>query len=155
MLLIARIITFLGPRLTTALLATCGVLVMVWGLPRASRYRLPWRWRIGILYIGLGLIFWPFFYLFFGHLDLEMVWIPIWIATFATFGVGIRRLLWSDKFRPGGSYSHPYDVGWTLRPRPENPSQDDLVADTIENLSSNPFAVMLSRWTRRPKSDRK
>jgi hypothetical protein len=155
MLFVARIITLLGPRLTTLLLAACGVLVMMWGLPRANRYRLPWRWRIGILYIGLGLIFWPAFYLFVGHADLETVWIPIWFATLATFGVGIRRLLFADKFKPGGSYSSPYDVGWTLRPRPENPPQDDLLRDTIENVSSNPFAVMLSRWARRPKSARK
>src|SRR5437588_8267067 len=39
-------------------------------MPRANRHRLPWRWRIGVLETGLGLILWPAFYARFGHLDL-------------------------------------------------------------------------------------
>jgi hypothetical protein len=149
--------SLLGRQFTVAFATMCGVLVMVWGLPRAKRYRLPWRWRVGILYIGLGLVFWPPFYFFFGHLDLEMVWIPIWGATFLTFAVGIRRLRWANKFEPGGSFRHPYDLGWLMRPRPARSpaTTEGLLRDTIEDFvedQSNPLAPIL-RYERRHKQN--
>ena len=147
-----------GRQFTVALLVICGVWVIAWGLPRANQYQLPWRWRVGILYIGLGLIFWPPFYFFFAHLDLEMVWIPIWFATFLTFVVGIKRLLWANRFEPGGSFRHPYDLGWIVRPRPPknlNPSGGEVLRDTVEDFiedQSNPLAPVL-RLRRRQKPE--
>ena len=35
-----------------------------------------------------------------------------------------------------------YDFGWVMRPRPKNPSQEDLVRGFVEELS-NPFAALL------------
>jgi len=66
-----------------------GLWVLYWGMPCAQRYRLPRRWRVGILAIGRGVIFWHLFFFFFGHADLGMVWIPIWFATLFTFVTGI------------------------------------------------------------------
>jgi hypothetical protein len=136
-------------QVTVALLVLCGVWVLSWGMPRANQYRLPWRWRVGILYIGLGLIFWPLFYFFFGHLDLEMVWIPIWFATLFTFVVGIKRLFTANAYEPGGSFRHPYDLGWLMRPRPAknpNPTASELFQDSVEDFvenQSNPLAPIL------------
>ena len=135
------------PRVSLGFFVALGVLVLLWGLPRANRFCLPWRWRIGILYIGVGLIFWPTFYFFFGHLDLEMVWIPVWLATFVTFGVGIRRLLWANTFAPGGSQASPYDLGWVLRPRGPTRSPDDVIQNAFEDLS-NPLSAPIRLWSR-------
>jgi hypothetical protein len=111
--------------LVVDLLMSLGVLVLVWGMPRANRYGLPWRWRIGVLSTGLGLIFWPSFYAHFGHLDLEMVWIPIWFATFYTFAMGIGSLLGANMFKSLGGVHNPYDFGWIMRPPAKNPSPWD------------------------------
>jgi hypothetical protein len=144
----------LEAQATVAVLMVCGAWVLCWGLPRADRYRLPWRWRVGILYLGLGLIFWPGFYFFFGHVDLEMVWIPIWIATVLTFFTGIKRLLMANVYAPGGSFHHPDDLGWLLRlrsPRGAHPSASELLQDSVESLiedQSNPLAPIL-RFHRR------
>ncbi len=146
---------------TVATLVLAGILILSWGMPRASTYRLPWRWRVGILYIGGGLIVWPLFYLFFGQLDLEMVWIPIWVATLMTFVIGIKRLAMANVYKPGGSFQHPYDLGWLMRPRPApdpNPTANELLTDAVESFiedQSNPLAPFLRfrrRHTRRPPS---
>ena len=69
-----------------------GILVLVWGLPRA-KHRSPYNWCSGILAVGLGLIGWSAFYAAFGYADLEMVWILVWGATFWTFAAGISQLI--------------------------------------------------------------
>jgi hypothetical protein len=132
-----------------------GVLVLVWGMPRASRHLLPWRWRVGILMIGLGLIFWPLFYFFYGHEDLEMVWLPIWMATIATFVVGIVRLIWADIWGPSpsgvkGNWGN--DFGWVMRPRPEPRTGMELFQQNMEDRA-NPWAGGLRRifeWSKAP-----
>jgi hypothetical protein len=129
-------------------------------MPRAAQYRLPWRWRVGILYIGLGLIFWPVFYFFLGHLDLEMVWIPIWFATIFTFATGIKRLFMANTYEPGGSFRHPYDLGWLMRPRrptSSNPTASELLQEEAQSFiedQSNPLTPML-RFNRRVARQRK
>ncbi len=139
---------------TVILSVISGTVVLVWGLPQAHRYVLPWRWRVGILYVGLGLMLWPPFYFFFGHLDLEMVWIPIWAATSMTFVIGIKRLLGANTYAPGGSFQHPYDLGWIMRPRRprnSNPTGEELIHDAVEDFiedQSNPLAPIL-RFHRR------
>lgn len=147
-------ISLAAARLMVATLVVCGAMVFYWGWPRASRYVLPWRWRVGILYIGLGLIFWPPFYYYFGHLDLEMVWIPIWVATLLTFAIGMKRLAMANTYAPGGSLGHPYDLGWIMRPRAPrnpNPTAGELLQDSVESFiedQSNPLAPF-ARWRRR------
>jgi hypothetical protein len=67
-----------------------GVMVLATGLPRASRCSSPWRWRLGILIIGLGLVLWPIAWTkLWGH-DLGMVWIIIVAITVWTFHRGVR-----------------------------------------------------------------
>jgi hypothetical protein len=137
-----------------AILVLSGIALLHWGLPRAENYRLPWRWRVGVLYLGLGLIFWPLFYFYCGHADLEMVWIPIWVATVLTFVTGAKRLLMANTYGPGGSFRHPYDLGWLMRsrrPRNPKPTPGELMHDEIEAIiedQSNPLAPVL-RFERR------
>jgi hypothetical protein len=141
-------------RLVVDLLMTLGVLVLIWGMPRANRHRLPWRWRIGVLWTGLGLMVWPPFYARFGHLDLEMVWIPIWFATFYTFIMGIRGMLGANDWRPLGSVHDPYDAGWVMRPVPKNPSKSDALERMWEDFSK-PTAAALRRATSEEAPDAK
>ena len=140
-----------NPRISVGFFVAIGMLVLLCGLPRANRFCLPWRWRIGILYIGIGLIFWPTFYFFFGHLDLEMIWIPVWLVTFATFGIGIKRLLWANTFAPGGSQANPYDLGWILRPHGPTGSTDGVIQDALEDFS-NPLSAPIRLWSRARRS---
>jgi hypothetical protein len=150
------VISRTAAEVLVALLVLAGVWVLCFGMPRARHYCLPWRWRVGVLYLGLGLMGWPLFYFFFGHADLEMGWIPIWFATILTFVVGIKRLLMSNRYEPGGSFSHPYDLGWIMRPRPargSNPAPRDVIDDSIESIiedQSNPLAPILRFHRRNP-----
>lgn len=129
------------------LLPISGVWLMVWGLPRATRHKLPWRWRIGVVMVGIGLIFWPPFYYFCGHADLEMVWIPIWGATLLNFIIGLKRMAWADKMDPGG-VGDLYDFGWVMRPRPKPRTGVDILQQ-FEEDAANPMAAMLRRQQER------
>jgi hypothetical protein len=126
------------------LFVALGLMVLIWGLPRANHHRMPWRWRIGIVMIGCRLILWPPIYLFLSQFDLEMVWIPVWGATIITFVVGIKRLIWADIWSPGSSLRDSYDVGWLLRPRPRVRSKPDVISDFIED-NLNPLGAFLKR----------
>jgi hypothetical protein len=134
------------PRLLVSLLMAFGAIILIWGMPRAKQYRLPWRWRIGVLWTGLGLVFWPPFYYWFGHIDLEMVWIPIWFATLYTFMMGFSGMLGANKWKPLGGVHHPYDAGWVMRPHPKSPSKWDSLERMHEDFS-NPTAAALRRMT--------
>src|SRR6201997_1571678 len=140
-----------GPIATTGLavlLPICGVLLMVCGLPRAERHKLPWRWRIGVLATGAGLIFWPPFYYFFGHADLEMVWIPIWGATLINFLFGVKRMVWADVWSGWTSVRDVNDFGWVMRARRKPRNAWEQLQQFNEDLDS-PTAAMLRRATER------
>jgi hypothetical protein len=124
-----------------------GVLLLVWGMPRADRHLLPWRWRIGILMVGGGLIFWPLFYYFCGHADLEMLWLLIWFATGFTFFIGVQRLIWADIWAPSpsgvkGNWGN--DFGWVMRPRPKPRTGAEVLQQWSEDRMS-PFAAGMRR----------
>jgi len=136
-----------GPIATTGLavlLPICGVLLMVWGLPRAERHKLPWRWRIGVIATGAGLIFWPPFYYFFGHADLEMVWIPIWGASLINLLFGLKRMAGADVWSGWTSVRDVNDFGWVMRPRPKPRDGWEQLQQFNEDLDS-PTAAMLRR----------
>jgi hypothetical protein len=139
-----------GPIATTGLavlLPICGVLLMVWGLPRAERHKLPWRWRIGVMATGAGLIFWPPFYYFFGHADLEMVWIPIWGATLINFLFGLKRMAWADVWSGWTSMRDVNDFGWVMRPRPKPRDGWEQLQKFNEDLDSPTAAMLEDRWS--------
>ena len=132
-----------------------GALVLLWGMPRANRHLLPWRWRVGTLMIGGGLIFWPLFY-FFAFREMQMYYVPIFLATFMTFLIGVRRLLWADRWEPshGGTKGNwGNDFGWVLRPRPKPRSGNEVFEQAMEDRM-NPFAAGLRRTLELGKSSR-
>ena len=116
-------------QVVVVLLVLAGLWVLNWGLPCAQRYRLPWRWRVGILAIRRGLIFLLFRPCRFGNgMDSDLV------CRTVTFVTGIKRLAMANVYRPDGSFRHPYDLGWIMRPRPPrnpNPTASDVLQDSM------------------------
>lgn len=86
--LIGLLANHVDPRLLVTVLGTAGVVVLGLGLPRASRRASPWRYRLGILILGGGLIVWPIAWIQLWSLDLGMVWIVVLAVTVWTFHRG-------------------------------------------------------------------
>lgn len=70
--------------LITGVFGLLGVMVLAIGLPRASSHVSPWRYRLGIVLLSVGLIAWPIVWIQLWPLDIGMVWIVVLAVTIWT-----------------------------------------------------------------------
>jgi hypothetical protein len=76
-----------------ALSVGLGLLTLVIGLPRARLHQNAWRWRLGILVLGVSVGGWPTVYtrLAGAEVELGLVWLVVLTATVASFTYGMRQ----------------------------------------------------------------